>query len=272
MKLKTHKHTYIHPHPCTHPVRSCTWHDSIRTRKDPKGIGSNEDSGLEQGYRNKLSSVCVFGYTQPPNSPYQLKRSFKAVRIPLAGPQSAGEEKMAKGKRRMKWARSRDVYTALSSQGSEVPSTFCSRQRLLAESYMHTPNCWLNYDTQTSKLWVFLSLTADWNDTKQSPVLDWNGAGCSFIWENMYSIHFSRCPLSWFDYLLFLCRIHTNIGEQTKQECEFLVDDLQFQRFGTSKEPKLKPFSHFTLCKLSSLLHHSLIGAVNWFFNGFSWT
>lgn len=40
----------------------------------------------------------------------------------------------------------------------------------------------------------------------------------------------------------------------------------------TSEEPKLKPFSHFTPCKLSPQLHHSLIGDVNCFSNGFSWT
>lgn len=36
-------------------------HDpTLYVHKDPEGIGSNEDTGLEQGYHNKLSSVYAF--------------------------------------------------------------------------------------------------------------------------------------------------------------------------------------------------------------------
>lgn len=99
MKLKPHKHT--HTSSFTDPVRSCTWHDSVHTHKDPKGIGSNEDTSLEQGYHNKFSSVCAFGSIQLRHCPYQVKRPFEAVKAPLAGLKSAGEEKDGKKKQKM---------------------------------------------------------------------------------------------------------------------------------------------------------------------------
>ena len=73
---------------------------------------------------------------------------------------------------------------------------------------------------------------------------------------------------------VWFLQMETNTRRHSYQQYGFLEGDLQFHRSQSlaSKEPKLKPFSHFTLCKLSPLLHHSLIGAVNRFFNGFSRT
>ena len=54
---QTYKHTRTHPEILTCPER-----DSIHLHKDPKGIESNEDT--EQGYHNKLNSVCELDYTR----------------------------------------------------------------------------------------------------------------------------------------------------------------------------------------------------------------
>lgn len=60
-KLEIHNHAHTLTHRCVH--RSCwvLYMTQLYTfTKDPEGIGSNEDTGLEQGYHNKLSSVYVF--------------------------------------------------------------------------------------------------------------------------------------------------------------------------------------------------------------------
>lgn len=58
---------------------------TIHTLGDLEGIGTNENTGLKQGYHNQLSSVCPLGCTPGSCRSYEAKGPFKAVEIPLAG-------------------------------------------------------------------------------------------------------------------------------------------------------------------------------------------
>lgn len=130
MELKTHKHKDTIAH--VPAQRSCqllcvTWLYT-HTHKDPRGTGSNEDTGLEQGYHNKLSSMFALGYTQLPHSSYQMKRILGsrtgyrrlACNLPL-------RRKMKKG-----WGEK------CIKQLFETYSTFYSCQRELAKAFVRT--------------------------------------------------------------------------------------------------------------------------------------
>lgn len=92
--------THTHPDSCAHPVRSCTWRDSIHIHTEPKGIGSNEDTGLEQGYHNKLCTACALSYMRLLHCLYQVKMALWSSKGTISWPAICSWEK--DGKRQKK--------------------------------------------------------------------------------------------------------------------------------------------------------------------------